>query len=245
MLKCMERDEILLEVRRQAALNGNAPLGKKRFAEASGIPESAWSGKYWARWSDLLADAGLRAGEMQHQKVTEVELIECLAAVASALGRFPTMAELKLRRRMDSDFPSANVFTSRLGSRGEMIAKVFDFALSNAAHAGLVDILRGDIETGKVASSRDEQPSTPGRVYLLRNGKHYKIGKTDNLDQRIRHIRLAVPGKLELLHELETDDPTGIELYWHRRFASKRIEGEWFRLDSSDVAAFRRRGKFM
>ena len=72
-------------------------------------------------------------------------------------------------------------------------------------------------------------------------GKYYKIGHTGSLGRREYELALQLPEKLTLVHSISTDDPTGIEAYWHKRFEQKRANGEWFELSTRDVRAFKRR----
>jgi hypothetical protein len=75
----------------------------------------------------------------------------------------------------------------------------------------------------------------------MRSGKRCKIGKSNSPSRRYREVRLDLPDETLLIHTIPTDDPAGIESYWHRRFSSKRVrETEFFELDAVDVAAFKR-----
>ena len=78
-----------------------------------------------------------------------------------------------------------------------------------------------------------------GEVYLYKSGRYYKIGKTNDTVRRGQEIKIQLPERTDLIHSIKTDDPSGVEAYWHKRFEAKRMQGEWFDLNSADVKVFK------
>jgi hypothetical protein len=240
----MDKNYILREIQRTAAANGGVPLGRHRFSAQTGIKYTDWSGKYWARWSDALREAGLAPNKFR-SPFDEEFLLQKFALLAREYHRFPVMLEMDMKRRQDRSFPNSKAFR-RLGSKHEIAAKLLAFCLNRTGYEDVAEICRAVIAGAPAAAERIEQQGKPrfGEVYLLKSGRYYKVGRTNVASRRGRALAIQLPERSALLHVIKTDDPDGIESYWHRRFGEKRKNGEWFNLNAADVDAFRRR-KFM
>jgi hypothetical protein len=146
----------------------------------------------------------------------------------------------------DKAFPSHTTWRSHFGSKSNLAKRVLDFCSS---HPGFADVtlicapFANGVEGRPEPVGRNDETSF-GSVYLLRSGRHYKIGRSNAAGRRERELQIQLPEKALIVHLIRTDDPNGIEAYWHNRFAAKRKNGEWFDLTAADIAAFRRR-KFM
>jgi len=231
------REQIISEIRRCAEENGGTPPGRDRFARTTGIAQSYWEGRYWARWSDALADAGYGPNPW-NEALGDDLLLGALAGLVRDLGHYPTTAEVRLARTSDPSFPSHNTF-ARLGGKADVAARLVEFAERNDM-PDVAAIARP--EASPPSSTIDVEPiASQGVVYLMRSAKHYKIGHTRALGRREYELAIQLPERLKLVHSIETDDPPGIEAYWHRRFEEKRANGEWFALLPEDVRAFKRR----
>jgi hypothetical protein len=79
------------------------------------------------------------------------------------------------------------------------------------------------------------QPET-GYVYLFKSPDWYKIGKTLNVEERRRRLSKEHGVELRILHSFRSRDYARAELLLLKRYQSKRKQGEWFFLDSSDIA---------
>ena len=120
-----------------------------------------------------------------------------------------------------------------------MAIKISEYA-EKKGYDDVVKICQPIIESPEEEQEEDESGGVAvGAVYLFKHGKYYKIGKTNDTVRRGNELKIQLPENLDLIHEIKTDDPSGIEAYWHRRFETKRMNGEWFDLTSSDIKAFK------
>jgi hypothetical protein len=241
----LTKEDVLREIRRTASENGGVALGKTAFLAATGIRESDWLGRLWTTWSAAVREAGLEPQRM-NPRMSDDAVLEAAVKIVRKYGKFPTAAEIRLETSADSSLPSHNVFR-RFGGLDELRARVRAFAVRDGMHDVLaaVGTAASDLDEGEGGGEEGQSLGIDyGFVYLIKSGRHYKIGKANSVEARHRQLKIQLPQAAELLHRIKTDDPYGIEAYWHRRFDSKRLNGEWFALSAEDVKAFRRR-KFM
>jgi hypothetical protein len=238
----MDKAYILREIRRTAEANGGVPLGSRRFFSETGIKVPDWFGKYWARWGDALREAGFVPNKLR-AAYDRGELLDQYAVLAQALGRLPSKGDLRLRARTHPGFPSDKTFEAQ-GGKSAFVKELLDHCRSRGAYD---DVARMCEEyASHHGALRDELGPVvqDGFVYLIKSGRFYKIGKTNAAGRREYELDIQLPESVKTIHVIRTDDPGGIEAYWHKRFEEKRKKGEWFELTGADVAAFRRR-KFM
>lgn len=159
------------------------------------------------------------------------------------LGRLPTDNDLRFKDRQDTAFPSTGAF-ARLGTKRELIGLLVKFCRLKGGYLDVIEMCERYIEQQRqpADSLKFDDSLSIGYVYLYKHGsrQEYKIGKTNNALRREGELRIELPERIEPIHFITTDDPAGVEAYWHRRFAMKRKLGEWFALTADDVRAFKR-----
>lgn len=240
------KSHIIQEIKRTAQENEGRPLGIARFEAETGIKSSDWMGKFWPRWGDALIEAGFEPNTLQGPRDDD-EMLESLAVFARELGHFPVANELKLRARTEPGFPWHNTF-ARFGRKQELVARLREFAIARG-YEDVVALCDGVLARAVAPSTSTEDASAEpgpvvGYVYLMKSGRYYKVGRSNAVGRRERELAIQLPEKAKVVHSIKTDDPVGIESYWHGRFGERRKNGEWFELTAKDVAAFKRR-KFM
>jgi hypothetical protein len=240
----MTKADILQEIKRTAAANGGKPLGSRRFQREIGITRYDWCGKYWVNWGDAVREAGFTSNQFAVAYDDE-ELLDKYVALARELGRLPGIDDLRLKARNDPGFPSEKPFR-RLGLKRKLVERLVVYCRSQG-YDDMIRLCESYLSRTHAAAEEPEtnrQEEHIGYVYLMKSGRFHKIGMTNAAGRREYELAIQLPEQVKTIHVICTDDPAGIEAYWHRRFAAKRKNGEWFALDAADVRAFKLR-KFM
>lgn len=235
----LAKEQIINEIIRTTQENSGKPLGIARFEKETGIKPYDWQ-RYWARFGDALEEAGFARNKL-NSAYDDKALIEKLIHLIQKLKKFPTKGEVRLEKNTDPTLPDYKTF-ARLGSTYQIAKKVLEFCKDQTDYEDVVLICSEVVNTTE-AIERNKEISTNlgiGSVYLFKSGRYYKVGKTNDTVRRGAELRIQLPEDLHLIHEIKTDDPSGIEAYWHKRFEPKRKNGEWFDLSSSEVQAFKR-----
>jgi hypothetical protein len=237
------REQIIFEIQRIAKASSNGrPPGQEAFEKISGIKKHTWLGKYWVKWSEALLEAGYEANKLNEKLELDIVFMRYALAVR-LLCKVPTRAELDMLRTKDPTFPLFKSVIKQFNTKAELFAELKSWCARTPDFEDVAEMLPAyNAAPPSVPSMKPSIPSMKeGYVYLLKSGAFYKVGRGENLEKRVKQIRTALPDTSSLEHAIRTDDPVGIETYWHRRFDEKRANGEWFKLTTSDIAAFKKR----
>lgn len=73
-------------------------------------------------------------------------------------------------------------------------------------------------------------------LYILHCNGHYKIGiTTSTVAKRIKSLQTGNSYKITRYWSKRCSNYQEMERYFHRKFAKKRLCGEWFALDAKDL----------
>jgi len=232
----MTKGHVLEEIRRTAAANGGTALGVARFEQETAIKPWDWQ-KYWARFGDAVREAGCVQSEFRIA-YNESELLRKYALLTRELRRLPVRGDLRVKAHADPEFPSDKVF-NRWGAKPDLIKRLVAYCKEQSQYEDVISLCSEYSSRGRNTADEDSV-RVVGFVYLTKSGRFHKIGKTNAAGRREYELAIQLPEKAVQVHVIETDDPNGIEAYWHNRFRDKRKNGEWFDLNPTDVAAFKK-----
>ena len=238
----MTRDDAANIVRHLADRN-EGKVSFRSFIHEAGISEHALRRAPWfPGWNAFLEELGHGTNAFSKPSISDEDVASSVAKLILQFERWPTEDQFARAKKLDNTIPDVSVIRKSKRS-GNLLAILSRYQLGNPRYETVRSIASDEMK------KRHQDPAGPtevarvrGYVYMLESRRRYKIGHTNSPTRRHREVSVNVPDPTKLVHTIETDDPRGIEGYWHTRFCTKRITGtEWFNLDADDVRAFKRR----
>lgn len=243
------KEEILKVIQKWSEEHGGRTPGEKVIREDLGIPKWHWI-TYWTKVTDMQKDAGLTPQRFDKTVYSEKDLLNKFIKLIRHWEKWPSRDELDFKRRQDPSFPASGTFYKKFDKSRGLTLALIEHVKNKNGYEDVVEICNSVLVKHNESTTGVDHSTEGGvgYVYLLksslRNAVAYKIGKTKDLEQRLKQLRQASNIE-ELVHQIQTDDIEGIEQYWLNRFSGKRLypnkpRDEWFKLNSSDVKAFKR-----
>lgn len=237
----LTKEEIIKELQKYAKENGGKTPGEQNFYKYVGIGIYDLQKRGWSKYRELVLEAGLVPNKFDKTKYSHKQLCEMFIETIRKNGKWPTRGELNVEHYNNSNLPDSSTYYNKLGLTRDLAQTILQYVKDKKGYEDVIVISNSVLEKHKnesVTSGEDEIES--GFIYLgLQHGDH-KIGFAKNLDRRREDITLLGSEPMVWIHKIETDDMRGVERYWHNRFKSKWLRGEWFKLNSADVKAFKR-----
>lgn len=72
-------------------------------------------------------------------------------------------------------------------------------------------------------------------LYFIRSGPYIKIGRTNNINSRLKQLKAMNPFEVHLVHLVEKGGHLEHEL--HEKFKEFHHSGEWFLLDDEEIVS--------
>ncbi len=233
----LTKDQILDEYKKLKASLGAAP-DSKTFYEKTPVSKYALEAAFGGRaYSKLQKAAGDEPRTFTSPGRSHAEFFETYGTCVRELQALPTEAEWRHRKIQ----PTVSGYCKKLNLRwSEMPGRFREWASDKPEWKDVVHICVSQ-SASKPRGAKQKTLAVRGYVYLAKSGIHFKIGKTNAVGRREYELRLQLPERVKTIHVIKTDDPAGIEAYWHKRFEAKRKQGEWFQLSKDDIDAFKSR----
>jgi hypothetical protein len=107
------KSEILEHIRAIAKANGGKPPGMGAFEKETGITPGQYIGRYWARWSEALKEAGFEPNKLSDKRDSNLVFAK-LAQAFVHFGGVVTQSEMRLyKKEVDPDFPNESTVSNR------------------------------------------------------------------------------------------------------------------------------------
>lgn len=236
----LTREEIIKKVQEWSRGNNDRTPSEKNVREELGIYSFQWS-LYWDRMTDLQRDAGLTPHVFDKTKFSREDYLDLFIKQIREYGKWPSKILLDRKHHTDSRFPTSGAYYTKFNKVSGLAKAVLEYVYNKKDFQDIVDICNSALKEYPV----QEEPSgvggvKVGYVYLGIQKGDYKIGHSKDPGRRREDISTMASEPFQTIHEIKTDDMEGVERYWHNRFKSKWIRGEWYKLNLSDVKAFKR-----